>query len=68
MQLRASLPVAANAPTNNWAGLNQQAGTSANAQLALIHTNSSDLARAINQSIGHGYKYFYTTDRTLNNI
>lgn len=62
-----TLAVAVNAPANDWASLNQQVGTSANKQLALIHTNSTDLAGAINQSAGHGFKYFYTTDRTLDN-
>lgn len=61
-----SYALAANAPTNDWAPLTQQSGTGSNAQAALIHTNSSDLTGAIAQSINRGYKYFYTTNRTLN--
>ena len=56
---------AANTPTNNWAGLAIQAGTEANAHAALVYANSTDLNGAIDQSIAHGYEYFYTTDRTL---
>ena len=59
--------VAANAPTNDWASLNLLPLTESYAQLSLIHANSSDLNGAINQSISHGYKYFYTTNRLLNN-
>lgn len=62
-----TLAVAANAPANDWAKLDRAPATLDNPQLALIHTNSTDLAGAINQSISHGYRYFYTTDRTLNN-
>ena len=52
---------AANSPVNNWANLNLQANTASYIQAALIHTNTNDLSGAINQSIAHGYKYFYTT-------
>ena len=62
-----TLAVAADAPANDWAGLDQQTGTSDNKQLALIHTNSTDLMGAINQAKSHGFRYFYTTDRTLDN-
>ena len=55
---------AANSPTNDWANLNRQAGTLSFPQAALIHTNSSDLNGAIDQSISHGYQYFFTTNRT----
>ncbi len=59
--------VAVNAPANDWAGLNTQPLSASYAKLALIHTNSTNLNGAIDQSISHGYKYFYTTNRTLDN-
>lgn len=62
-----TLAVAANMPTGDWANLNQQIGTENNKQLALIHTNSTDLMGVINQAKAHNYSYFYTTDRTLDN-
>ena len=55
--------VAANSPTNDWSGLNQDNGGLTYPQLAVIHSNSSDLNGAVDQSISHGYQYFYTTDR-----
>lgn len=57
---------AANSPANNWVNLNLQANTTSYPQAALIHTNTSDLSGAINQSIAHGYKYFYTTSLNPN--
>ncbi len=57
--------VAANSPANNWANLALQPGASVYPQAALIHTNSVDLNGAIDQSIAHGYKFFYTTSRDL---
>jgi hypothetical protein len=59
--------VAANSPTNDWSGLTRQNTTSWRGQLALIHTNSTDLAGAIDQAIAHGYTHFYTTNGTLDN-
>lgn len=55
--------VAADSPTNDWAGLNRQITTAS--QLALIHDNQSDLAGALSQAFGHGYNYVYTTNRTI---
>ena len=59
----------ANASANNWTSSNfaRLPGTEAFPQLSLIHTNSVDLNGAIDQSIAKGYKYFYTTNRLLNN-
>lgn len=55
------------APSNTWTNLNRQNVTTTKKQLALIHTNSTDLAGAIDQAISHGYTHFYTTDRVLTN-
>ena len=55
------------AATNSWAYLNRQNVTTTKKQLALIHTNSVDLAGAIDQAIAHGYTHFYTTDGILSN-
>ena len=51
--------------SGTWATLNQQTATGVSdyeAQLALIHGNTTDLAGAINEAISHGYSYFYTTN------
>jgi len=56
---------AANAPTNDWANLNRQNTTTTHAQLALIHTNTTDLAGAVSQAFAHGYQYVHTTSRAL---
>lgn len=51
--------------TYNWAGLNQQTATGVSdyqSQLAIITGNTTDLDDAIDQSIDHGYNYFYTTN------
>ena len=58
--------VAANSPTNNWSTLSMLSGTQSYPQAALIHTNTTDLNGAIDQSTSHGYKFFFTTDHTLN--
>jgi len=58
-----SYAYAANSPTNDWSNLTQDINTQSFAQLAVIHGNSSDLNGAIDQSISHGYQYFYTTDQ-----
>lgn len=48
-------------------GLLRQDTSSARPELALIHTNSSDMAGAINRAIAFGYTHVYTTDRWLKN-
>lgn len=57
----------ASAPSSTWTQLNRQNTATTKKQLALIHTNSTNLAGAIDQSISHGYTHFYTTDRILTN-
>jgi hypothetical protein len=49
----------------DWHGLDRDNTWTPQGQLALIHTNSSDLAGAIDQSIAKGYTHFFTTDRRL---
>ena len=56
---------AANAPTNDWANLDRQNTTTTHSQLALIHTNTTDLSGAVSQAFAHGYQYVYTTSRAL---
>ena len=59
--------VAANSPTNDWAGLNRQVPNSQSGQLALIHRNDSSLATAVDQAFAHGFSHVYTTNRLLEN-
>lgn len=50
------------AAANSWSNLNRQNVTTTKQQMALIHSNTTDLAGAIDQAILHGYSYFYTND------
>jgi len=55
------------ASANGWLNLERQIVSPSSKQLALIHTNSTDLNGAIDQSISHGYTHFYTTNGVLTN-
>jgi len=56
---------ATGAVDGQWTGLERANTWTTHGQLALIHTNSTDLVGAIEQSIAKGYTHFYTTDRLL---
>ncbi|BDI32065.1 hypothetical protein CCAX7_41160 [Capsulimonas corticalis] len=57
----------ANASASSWAALARQNTTTPKKQLVLIHSNTTDLAGAINAAISNGYNYFYTTSGVLSN-
>lgn len=54
------------APKVPWGNLVPETTITTNPQCALIHSNATDLAGAINQAISHGYKYFYTAEASVN--